>query len=148
MALEHQAQPVGLMVSGQKAVRLPDHERPPCTIFGRDDVVFWRNQVTALEAPTGPSRAGKLQPGHDAQQLVDGIRDAVRAVFPVMPSAFGDLKVFRGIGGRPAQVTSGRAQAKAKLGAVIGVMGAGFPMLGAVTVLYTMYIMLSHGEIK
>lgn len=57
-----------------------------------------------------------------------------------MPSALGDLKIFPGLADRPAQAQPGIAQAKAKLGAGFGVMGAVFPVSGTVTVLHTMYM--------
>jgi hypothetical protein len=60
-----------------------------------------------------------------------------------MPSSFGDLKEFRSIGQRPAQAGTSGLEALAKLDAGVRVMGAGFAMSGTVTVLHTMYIMLS-----
>lgn len=92
-----------------------------------------------METPAGPRIAGQLQTRQDAAEFVDGKRDAVRAAFPVMPSAFGDLKIFRSVRDGPAHGAAGRSEAVSKLGAVIRVMGAGFAVGFLNTVLHTMY---------
>jgi hypothetical protein len=100
---------------------------------------FGRYQGAALEAPASPRIAGQLQTRQYAAEFVDGKRDAVCAAFPVMPSAFCDLKIFRSIGNRPAQTAAGRSEAVSKLGAVIRVMAARFTVGFLNTVLHTMY---------
>ncbi len=95
----------------------------------RDLATLWRDQDVPFKPPAGPSLAGQFQTRQDASQFVDGIRDAVRAAFPVMPSAIRDLKIFPRSLDRPAKLDPGVTQAFSKLGAGVRVMGACFPVL-------------------
>ena len=137
------AQPGGFGVGRAKAARLTHQQRPPGAILWRDLTTFRGNQDIAFKTPAGPGFAGQFKPRQDARQLVDRKRDAVRADLPVMPSAIRDLKVFPGSLDRPAQLEPSVTQPRAKLGAGFRVMRAGFSVVGAVTVLHTMYIMLT-----
>lgn len=125
-ATQQRAQPVRFVIRRPEARRLPDQQRPPRAVLWRDLATFRRDQLVTLQTPAGPSLAGQLQTRQDTRQLVDGKRDAMRAGFPVMASAIGDLKIFPCGLNRPAQLETSVAQAKAKLGAGIRVMAAGF----------------------
>ncbi len=96
----------------------------------RDLVTLGRDQQAALKTPTSPGIARKLQTRQDAAKFVDRKRDAVRAGFPVMPSALGDLKILRSDRDRPCHGAASHAQAISKLGAVIRVMAAVLTMYG------------------
>jgi hypothetical protein len=58
VASEQPAQPVGLMVGREETASLAHGQGPPRAVLWLDNVVFWGDQVTALQAPAGPSRAG------------------------------------------------------------------------------------------
>ena len=138
-----QLKPGGFVINRAEARRLSDQQRPPRAVLRRDLATFRGNQDLAFKTPASPSLVRQFKPRQDTRQLVDGKRDSVRTGFPVMPGPIRDLKIFPRSLDRPAQLEASVAQAKAKLGAGLRVMGAGFAVFGTVTVLHTMYMTTS-----
>ena len=83
-----------------------------------------RVQLAIGESPAIPGFAGQLVAAVQADQPVRGVRDVMPAAFPVMQSAFADLKKLRSLDARHASTAVHVPKSRRNAGAGVWVMAA------------------------